>query len=134
MVLSWLPSAVDEVPETQVLGMFVETRRDIVNLAQCVGSDSSFCATELPQNAGDSVLVESLDESLFEELASRDVGPVVTLGDWKADYGYDSAKELGFYFGAEPNVDLQGGKLGLTLDGEWGPYAGTDDITVPHGD
>lgn len=131
VVLSWLPSAVDEAAETQILGMFVETRRDILNLAQCVGSDSSFCATELPQNAGDSVLVDSLDPTLFEELATRDVGNVVSLGDWKANYAYDSAKELGFYFGAEPNVDLPGGKLGLTLDGEWGPYAGTDDISSP---
>lgn len=131
VVLSWLPSAVAAAPETVILGMFAENRRGILNLAQCVGSAASFCVTDLPENPGDSVPVESLDPSLLGELNTRDVGETVSLGDWTAEYRFDSATDAGFYFGAENNVDLPGRKLGLTLGGEWGPYAGTDDISAP---
>ncbi|MEQ1503602.1 MAG: hypothetical protein ABMB14_15295, partial [Myxococcota bacterium] len=131
VVLSLPPSVDAPFAQTVVLGMFAENRRGYLNLAQCVGAADPFCATALPLAPGDSVLVEPLDPTLVDHLDTVEVGAKITLGDWRADYQFDSATDLGFYYGAETNADLPGGSVGLSVGGDWLAYDGTDDIDVP---
>jgi len=132
LVLSQQPSQPDPTPSTLFLGVFAESRRNVLNLAQCLASDPSFCVEELPRNAGDSVVATPFDPSIRDQMLTRDVGHKITLGDWTAKYTSDPTTGLGYYFATEPDVDLPNGPLGLHIPGgDWAEYTGTDDLKAP---
>lgn len=131
VALSWQPSLNGPDAELVLLGMFVESRQNLINLAQCLGSAVSFCAEDLPDEPGEYVDVFAFDEQIVEDLDSREVGSTVTLGPWSSNYGFDSARDLGFYLGVDADNSMPTGPLGVTLGGDWGEYEGTDDISAP---
>jgi hypothetical protein len=130
IAIAWQRSVFQD-PETHLLGVFVETRRGTLNLAQCLGSHVPFCVEELPEEPGAWVDAPARSVELVPELTSREVGSPIALGPWQAEYRFDSEKGLGSYYSSTDDIELPEGALGLSLDGAWGPYAGTTDIEAP---
>lgn len=134
VAMQWLPSATGPDEGVVVLGMFVESRREILNLAQCLGAPDAFCARALPESPGEFVEGEDIvafDDTLTSGLTSREVGSSIEFGPWTANYGFDSARDLGFYIGTGFGPELPGGEIGVTLGGVWGDYSSDSDIEVP---
>lgn len=121
------PSAVNPDGSTTLTGLFVESNKGWLNLAECF---TWFCTSQLPAAPGDSVLVQGIDESLRDELVYRDVGNRISLGDLSAsrqedqDFVYYSA-------GSARPAELGSRPIGLSFGGAWGDYVGTDDVTPP---
>jgi hypothetical protein len=132
IALSNLPWLGDPQGGTLFLGMFVETRRSVLNLAQCVASSSSFCVEQIPLAPGSSVVATSFDPSLLDDLATRNVGSPLTLGDWSADYVRDRNSGLGYYYSFVSNTKLPDGPVGLSFPGDdWDGHDGADELAPP---
>jgi hypothetical protein len=131
VAISWQRSRFQTVEEIHLLGAFVESRRGVLNLAQCLASHVPFCVEELPEQPGTWVDAPTQSPDLIPQLTSREVGSPIALGPWQAEYNFDSETGIGSYFGNEDGAALPEGGLGIALDGVWGPYNSTADIEAP---
>jgi hypothetical protein len=121
------PSVANPDGSTSLTGLFVESDRGWLNLVECF---TWFCTDQLPAGPGDSVIVQGVDQTLRDDLASRDVGNRITLGDLSARKQEDGA----FLFYATTEVgptDLGTRPMGLSFGGAWGDYVGADDVIPP---
>lgn len=127
----WPPRYGTPQPTVAFGGVFVETRRGFVNLAQCVAFPDTYCAKELPDDADNWVDVFSFDEDLLDELLARDIGPSVTLGSYEASKLRVGALEV-YFDPAAGGLPTAGAGLDLAFGpGEWGTVAIEDAIQVP---
>ncbi|MCA9492650.1 MAG: hypothetical protein KC621_22105, partial [Myxococcales bacterium] len=131
VVSAFLPWADVEQPSTLMTGVFVESRRNWINLAQCVSMPQAWCMSTEPKGPYDSIEVQDYDPSLIDDLATRYVGTEVALGPLVAPAARIEEQDKDYYFQGWDSADLPTGELGLHLSGEWGPYDGTADVIAP---
>jgi hypothetical protein len=124
IVIQWLPHVDDPNPVTVARGIFVENKRGVLNLAQCVGLRDLWCAYDWPENYGDVVRVEPYEDGLLELLSGTYVGDPLQFGPWSLNYTEDASFGLPVYVRFYDAVTPAEGTIEMTLGGEWAEWTG----------
>lgn len=113
--------------------VFVETRRDIFNLAECMANQQdAICFDDLPTTLDSYIKLSKQPQTLWDEIQTRDIGPGVELGPYRAKArNYDDVR---VYFALSAGDPPEPGeRLDLAIGpGEWGErFIGPEVLTAP---